>query len=146
MSDESIRRLRGRVESDIPRDPDQMAVFAKAFSEAVGQPVHPGALRVRAQDIVKLRTDRVVTIGVQRRVVIPATLFKYPVLISHRYPVRPPLSQVLLVFADVDLHEHFELEEGMPVRVDVDRKHLGRAHVIDWARSISNVLDGGIGR
>lgn len=146
MNDDSMRRLRGRVEADIPRDPGQMEVFAQAFSEAVGQPIYPSSLRMRSQDIVKFRADNVVTVGVQRRIVIPARLHRYPVLISHRFPVRPPLSQTLLLFADVDLHEHFELEEGMPVRVDVDRQYLGRAHVIDWARSISNVLDGGIGR
>lgn len=146
MNDQTIRPLRGRIIEDIPRDPEQLKAFAEAFSSALGQTVFPSSLRVQAQDVVKLKPERVVKVGIQQRTVVPATLRKYPVFISHRYPVRPPLSQKLLLFADVDLYEYLELKEGMPVRIDVHRQYIGRAHILDWARSIGNVLDGGIGK
>lgn len=146
MNDVDTRRLRGRIIEDIPRDPDQLAEFARAFSDVLGQPIFPSSLRVQAQDIVKFRPESVVKVGVQQRMVVPAMMHRHPVIISHRFPMRPPLTQKLLVFSDVDLFDHLDLAVGKPVSILVERRHIGRAHILDWARSIGNVLDGGIGK
>ena len=146
MSDQTIIRLRGRIIEDAPRDPDQLTDFAEVFTEVLGHKVYPSNLRIQANDILKFKPRDVVQVGVQQRIIVPAKLRQYPVFISHRFPMRPPLTQKLLVFSDVDLFEHLDLAVGMTVGLDVDRSYLGRAHLLDWARSIGNVLDGGIGR
>lgn len=137
--------VRGRVVTDVERDPAQLEAFAAAFSEAVGKTVYPASLRVKTVDILKFRPKWVVEVGIQRRIVVPALLYRQPVFITHRYPMRPPLTQNLHVFAGTDLVEEHELEEGSPVRLQIDRSYMGRAHIIDWARSLSNVLDSGMG-
>lgn len=137
--------VRGRVVADVARDPEQLQVFADAFSEAVDKPVYPASLRVRTVDIMKFKPKWLVQVGTQERLVVPALLYRQPVWITHRHPMRPPLTQKLHLFASTNLFEDQELDEGSPVRLDIDRSYMGRAHIIDWARSLSNVLDGGMG-
>ena len=137
--------VRGRVVADVERDPEQLRVFADAFSEAVGKPVYPASLRVKTVDIMKFKPRWLVQVGTQERLVVPALLYRQPVWITHRHPMRPPLTQKLHIFAGTNLFEEEEMEEGAPVRLDIDRSYMGRANIIDWARSMGTVLDGGMG-
>ncbi|MCH8553453.1 MAG: hypothetical protein LAT62_16065, partial [Natronospirillum sp.] len=132
---------RGRVVEDIDRDQEQLDTFAEAFGEAVGQAVYPASLRVKTVDIMKFKPKWVVRVGIQERLVVPALLYQQPVWITLRHPMRPPLTQRLHLFASTNLFAEQELEEGSPVRLHIDRTYMGRAHVIDWARSLGTVLD-----
>ena len=146
MSERSVWRLRGRI-IDCPQgSAEEMQEFAAALTEASGYQVFPGSVRLQASEPVKLRPEKVVDLGVQRRMVVPAKVNQYPVIISHQWPLKPPLSQKLLIFADVDLLDQLELDIGSMVRLEISREYIARAHVWDWAKSLSNVLDSGIDR
>ena len=137
--------VRGRVVASVERDSEQLEAFVEAFAEAVEKTVYPASLRVKTVDIMKFKPKWLVNVGIQQRLLVPALLYQQPVWITHRHPMRPPLTQKLHIFASTNLFEEQELDEGSPVRLDIDRTYMARAHIIDWARSMSTVLDDGMG-
>ena len=137
--------VQGQVVDDIARDTSQLQSFAAALSEALERPVAPSILRVKTQDILKFKPTWRVEVGTQQRFIVPALLYNQPVWITHRLPMRPPLTQSLFIVASTDLRSAHELRTGAWVRLKIDRTFMGRANIIDWARSLSSVLDGGMG-
>jgi hypothetical protein len=137
--------VQGQVVDDVARDATQLNTFAQALSEVLGRPVAPSILRVKTQDILKFKPSWQVQVGTQQRLIVPALLFNQPVWITHKTPMRPPLTQSLYIVSSDDLRATHELRTGAWVRLKIDRSYMGRANIIDWARSLSNVLDGGMG-
>jgi hypothetical protein len=145
QSDTFTWTIQGQVVDDVARDALQLQTFAHALSEALERPVAPSILRVKTQDILKFKPSWQVRIGTQQRLIVPALLFDQPVWITHKVPMRPPLTQTLYLVASNDLRTTHELRTGAWVRLKIDRSYMGRATIIDWARSIATVLDGGMG-
>jgi hypothetical protein len=134
-----------QVVADFARDATQLKAFAQALTEVLERPVAPNILRVKTQDILKFKPSWQVRVGTQQRLIVPALLFDQPVWITHKIPMRPPLTQTLYLVASQDLRTTHELRTGAWVRLKIDRSYMGRANIIDWARSLATVLDGGIG-
>lgn len=137
--------VQGQVIDDVARDVTQLHTFAEALAEALERPVAPSILRVKTQDILKFKPRWQVRVGAQQRLIVPALLFNQPVWITHKLPMRPPLTQNLYIVASANLRTTHELSTGAWVRLKIDRTYMGRANIIDWARSMSTVLNGGMG-
>lgn len=124
----------------------ELSDFADALERATTYTVYPGGMRVRLPEVVKLKPDSVVHLGGQQRMVVPAELNGHPVVITHQYPVKPPLLQKLMIFGEQDLITELDLRLGASARLTINRVHFAYAHVWDWARSIHTLLDSGIDR
>ncbi len=142
-----IRRFRVQVIDHYRVDEKpELSDFAGALGSMTPYTVYPGGMRVRLPEVVKLKPETVVDLGGQQRMVVPAELNGYPVVITHQYPVKPPLLQKLMIFGEQDLITRLDLRLGASARLSINRVHFAYAHVWDWARSIHTLLDSGIDR
>lgn len=138
--------VQGQVIDDVALNAEQLQTFADVLSEALERPVAPSILRIKTQDILKFKPIWRVNMGTQERLIVPALLYNQPIWITHKLPMRPPLTQSLYIVASHDLRSTHELRTGAWVRLKIDRTYMGRANIIDWARSLSTVLEGGMGK
>jgi len=147
MDDSRTRRFRAQlIEYYTLEDKPELRDFCIVLGRNLQRRIYPLGMRIKLPDPIKLRADTLVEMGLQERVAIPARRNTLDVVITHKYPMRPPLLQKVMVFGDRNLVDELNLKIGATVRLSIDRAHFDRAHVWDWARSIHTLLDSGIER
>lgn len=138
----SVRKVMAVVSDGKGKDSTVVLQEQEQFNGVMGN-VQPGSLNVWSNSPLKFKAYRIIPSSAPR-MAVPALLNGYPVFISHKYPLAPPLRKRLLIFADVHLRHRLDLLNGDVVTLEISETYLDNPtisdHVQTWRHTAKAAL------
>ncbi len=117
--------IQGTIRSGIGYDHTLVHNYQASFESVLGAAPFPGSLNVETDHPLKFTEYHLLNCGEKKRMYINACLNKLPVIISHRYPLRPKLRKRVLIFSTIKLRDALGLRDGSRVIIEIEDLYLG---------------------
>lgn len=126
-----MTRVEGVISSGSGFDASLVKHSTNPFTDDSGAPFFPGSLNVIVDTPIRFVNPKVVKVNAGNRTYTAARLNGLPVVVSHRYPLKPPARRRILVFSTVKLRDSLNLQDGSRVALEFEDDALGTVSLRD---------------